>query len=66
MHVSMWRSQTKGKLACAIAMFKSTKHIMSFQCKHALEFGLEIVELKEKGNTSVMTGVHCLFCVYRS
>ncbi len=47
-------------------MFKSTKHITSFQCKHALEFGLEIVELKEKGNTSVITGVHCLFCVYCS
>ncbi len=38
---------------------------MPFQHKHALEFGLETAELEEKGNTSVMTGVRYLFCVYR-
>jgi hypothetical protein len=45
-------------------MSKSTKRITLFQCKHALEFGLEIVELKEKGNTLAVMGVCCLFCVY--
>ncbi len=64
MHVNMWRPQTKGRSARAIAMSKSIKHTMPFQCKHALEFGLEIVELEEKGNMLVVTGVRCLFCVY--
>ncbi|CAK9195794.1 unnamed protein product [Sphagnum troendelagicum] len=45
-------------------MSKSTKRITSFQHKHVLEFGLEIVELEKKGNMLVVTGVHCLFCVY--
>jgi hypothetical protein len=45
-------------------MSKLTKCTTPFQRKHALEFGLEIVELQEKGNTPVMTGVRCLFCVY--
>ncbi len=45
-------------------MFKSTKRTTLFQHKHALEFGFEIVELEEKGNMSVMIGVHCLFCMY--
>jgi hypothetical protein len=44
-------------------MSKSTKRNTPFQRKHALEFGLEIVELEEKGNTLVMTVVCCLFCV---
>jgi hypothetical protein len=29
-----------------------------------LEFGFKIVELKEKGNMLVVTGVRCLFCEY--
>jgi hypothetical protein len=29
-----------------------------------IEFSLEIVELEEKGNMRVVTGVRCLFCVY--
>jgi len=37
---------------------------MTFQHKHALEFGLEILELEEKGNMLVVTSVHCLLCVY--
>ncbi len=37
---------------------------MPFQRKHALEFGLEIVEFEEKGNMPVIIGVRCLFCVY--
>lgn len=64
MHVSMWRSQTKGRLTCVITMFKLTKRFTLFQCKHALEFSLEIVEFEKKGNTSVVTNVHCLFYVY--
>ncbi len=63
-HVSMWRSQTKGRSICAIAMSKSTKLTMLFQHKHVLEFGLEIIKLEKKGNTSIVTGVRCLFCVY--
>jgi hypothetical protein len=47
-------------------MSKSTKRTTSFQRKHALEFGLEIVELEKKGNMSVMMGVRCLFYVYHS
>ncbi|CAM6010655.1 unnamed protein product [Sphagnum balticum] len=47
-------------------MSKSTKRTTSFQCKHALEFGFEIAELEEKGNTLVVMGVCCLFCVYHS
>jgi hypothetical protein len=46
-------------------MSKLTKHTTPFQRKHALEFGLEIVELEEKGNTPIVTGVRCLFYVYR-
>jgi len=45
-------------------MSKSTKRTTPFQRKHALEFGLEIVEFEEKCNMSVVTGVRCLFCVY--
>jgi hypothetical protein len=44
-------------------MSKSTKRTTLFQRKHALEFGLEIVEFEEKGNMPVVTGVRCLFCV---
>jgi hypothetical protein len=47
-----------------MAISKSTKHTMSFQHKHVMEFGFEIVELEEKGNTPVVTGVCYLFCVY--
>ncbi len=64
MCVNTWGSQTKGKLACVIAMSKSTKCTTLFQRKHALEFGLEIVELKKKGNTLVMTNVRCLIYMY--
>ncbi|CAM6031650.1 unnamed protein product [Sphagnum compactum] len=45
-------------------MSKSTKRTTPFQRKHALEFGLEIVEFEEKCNMPVVTGVRCLFCVY--
>jgi len=45
-------------------MSKSTKRITSFQRKHALEFGLEIVEREKKGNTPIVTSVCCLFYVY--
>jgi hypothetical protein len=45
-------------------MFKSIKLTRPFQCKHVLEFSLKIVELEEKGNTPIMTGVCCMFCVY--
>lgn len=45
-------------------MSMSTKCTTSFQRKNVLEFGLKIVELKRKGNTSVVTGVHYLFYVY--
>jgi hypothetical protein len=45
-------------------MSKSTKHITPFQRKHALEFGMEIVEFEEKGNMLVVTSVRCLFYVY--
>ncbi|CAK9879851.1 unnamed protein product [Sphagnum jensenii] len=45
-------------------MFKSTKCTRSFQRKHVLQFGLEIVELEEKGNMPIVTGVCCMFCVY--
>ncbi len=45
-------------------MSKSTKHTTLFQHKHVLEFGFEIVELQEKGNMSVVMGVHCLFYMY--
>jgi hypothetical protein len=45
-------------------MSKSTKRTTPFQRKHALEFGLEIVEFEKKGNMPVVTGVRCLFCVY--
>ncbi len=38
---------------------------MSFQRKHALEFGLEIVELEEKGNMPFVMGLHYLLCMYR-
>jgi len=61
----MWKFQTKDRQARAIAMSKLTKRITPFQCKHALEFSFEIIELEEKGNMSVMTSVHCLLCVYR-
>ncbi len=64
MRVSTWRSQTQGKSAHAIAVYKSTKHITPFQCKHAFEFGLKIVELEKKGNMSFVMGVHYLLCVY--
>ncbi len=64
MSVSMQRSQTKGRPARAIPMFKSTKCTRSFQRKHVLQFGLEIVELEEKGNMPIVTGVCCMFCVY--
>jgi hypothetical protein len=37
---------------------------MSFQHKHELKFGLEIVELEEKGNTPVVTSVRCLLYGY--
>jgi hypothetical protein len=47
----MWRSQTKGRLARVVALSKLTKHTTLFQRKHALEFGLEIVELEVKGIT---------------
>jgi hypothetical protein len=57
-------NQTKGRPACAITMSKSTKCTGSLQRKHALEFGLEIVELKEKGNMLLMMGMHCLFYMY--
>jgi hypothetical protein len=65
MRVSMWRFQTKGRLVRVIAMFKPTKRTMLFQCKHALEFGLEIVELKEKGNTSIVTRMSYVFYMSR-
>jgi hypothetical protein len=45
-------------------MSKSTKCTTPFQRKHALEFELQIVELKKKGNMSIVTGMHFLFCVY--
>ncbi len=66
MCVNTWKFQTKGRLTCAIAMFKSTKRTMPFQHKHVLEFGFKIVKLEEKGNTPVVTGVHYLVCVYHS
>ncbi len=66
MCVSVWRSQTKGRLVRAITMFKLTKRTMSFQHKHALEFGFEIIEFKEKGNMPVVTGMRCLFYVYHN
>jgi len=46
-------------------MFKSTKCTTPFQRKHVLEFSFEIVEFEEKGNTPVMMGVCCVFCVHR-
>jgi hypothetical protein len=46
-------------------MSKSTKRTTSFQRKHALEFGLKIVELEEKGNMSIVTGMRYLLCVCR-
>jgi hypothetical protein len=45
-------------------MSKSTKRTTPFQHKHALEFGLEIVEFEKKGNTSIMTSMCCLFYMY--
>jgi hypothetical protein len=47
-------------------MSKSTKRTTPFQRKHALEFGLEIIELEKKGNMPIMTGVRYLLCVYYS
>jgi hypothetical protein len=29
-------------------------------------FGIEIMEFEKKGNTPIVMGVHCLFCVYRN
>ncbi|CAK9198836.1 unnamed protein product [Sphagnum jensenii] len=46
-------------------MSRSTKCSTSFQRKHALEFGLKVVELEEKGNTLVVMSVRCLCYVYR-
>lgn len=62
--VSTWRSQTKGRPVCAIAMSKLTKCTTPFQRKHALEFELQIVELEKKGNMSIVMGMHFLFYVY--
>jgi Zn ribbon nucleic-acid-binding protein len=45
-------------------MFKLTKCTTPFQCKHALEFGLEIIELEKKGNMPIVTSVRCMFCMY--
>ncbi len=47
-------------------MSKSTKRTVLFQHKHELEFGLEIIELEEKGNTPVVTGMRCLLYGYYS
>jgi hypothetical protein len=45
-------------------MSKLTKCTTPLQLKHVLEFGFEIVELEEKGNTPVVIGVRSLFCMY--
>jgi hypothetical protein len=64
MRVSTWRFQTKGRPVYVIAMSKPTKRTMLFQCKHALEFSLEIVKFKDKGNTLIVTGMHYVFYMY--